>query len=72
MSYEDVKLGNIFKERREQLGLTQEDLALKLGITKQRVYYYENGLRTMSGTLLFKFCDALMLEPNYIQSLFDD
>lgn len=36
-------LGQKIAERRQQLGLTQTDLALKIGIPPSRISAYENG-----------------------------
>jgi transcriptional regulator with XRE-family HTH domain len=40
-----VKFGEAIKKRREQLGLTQQDLAEKLFVSRQTVCRWENGSR---------------------------
>jgi transcriptional regulator with XRE-family HTH domain len=41
----DMKLGEAIKARREQLGMTQKDLAEKLYVSRQTVCRWENGSR---------------------------
>ena len=38
-----MSIGSRIKERREQLGMTQRQLADKLGVTKSAICNYENG-----------------------------
>lgn len=40
-----MKLGEIIKRKREQLGMTQQDLAEKLFVSRQTVCRWENGSR---------------------------
>jgi transcriptional regulator with XRE-family HTH domain len=40
------------KRRRKALGLTQEQLAQALGVTRQSVYLWETGTRLPAGRLL--------------------
>lgn len=57
---------NRLKERREQLGLTQGEVALLLGITPGAVGNYENGVSTPKADILFKVFDALKCDANYL------
>lgn len=59
-------LPNRLRERREQLGLTQSDVALLLGITPGAVGNYENGVSTPKADILFKVFDALKCDANYL------
>ena len=58
-------LSNRLKERREQLGLTQSEVASLLGITPGAVGNYENGV-TPKADILFKVFDALKCDANYL------
>jgi putative transcriptional regulator len=49
------------KERRTQLGLTQAELAEKVGVTRKTVNTVENGVFTPSATLAIKLAKALGL-----------
>ncbi len=59
-------LSNRLKERREQLGLTQSEVASLLGITPGAVGNYENGVSTPKADILFKVFDALKCDANYL------
>ncbi len=59
-------LANRLKERREQLGLTQSEVASILGITPGAVGNYENGVSTPKADILFKVFDALKCDANYL------
>lgn len=59
-------LSNRLRERREQLGLTQGEVANLLGITPGAVGNYENGVSTPKADILFKVFDALKCDANYL------
>ncbi len=59
-------LSNRLKERREQLGLTQSEVATLLGITPGAIGNYENGVSTPRADVLFKVFDALKCDANYL------
>lgn len=37
-------IGNNIRSIRESLGLTQEDVAIRMGVSRQSIYKYERGL----------------------------
>ncbi|MFW9876152.1 MAG: helix-turn-helix transcriptional regulator [Candidatus Thorarchaeota archaeon] len=47
------------KEHREALGLTQQELADKVGVSRQTIYYLEKGDYNPSLTLSFKLTEIL-------------
>jgi transcriptional regulator with XRE-family HTH domain len=55
-------LGKILKSRREALGLSQRELARKLGVKASHVGYLENGRRRPSLPLLGRLADTLGLD----------
>lgn len=59
-------LPNRLRERREQLGLTQGEVAAILGITPGAVGNYENGVSTPKADILFKVFNALKCDANYL------
>ena len=61
-----MALSNRLRERREQLGLKQSDVALLLGITPGAIGNYENGISTPKADILFKVFDALKCDANYL------
>jgi putative transcriptional regulator len=55
------RLANRLKERRADLGLTQAELADRVGVTRKTVNTVENGIFTPSATLAIKLAQALGL-----------
>lgn len=53
------KLSNSLKERRAALGLTQAELAERVGVTRKTVNTVENGVFTPSALLAIKLAKAL-------------
>ena len=55
------RLANRLKERRTELGLTQAELAEKVGVTRKTVNTVENGVFVPSALLAIKLAQALKL-----------
>jgi putative transcriptional regulator len=55
------RLANKLKQRRAELGLTQAELAEKVGVTRKTVNTVENGVFTPSATLALKLAAVLDL-----------
>jgi putative transcriptional regulator len=55
------RLANRLKERRTELGLTQAELAERVGVTRKTVNTIENLVFTPSATLAIKLSEALGL-----------
>lgn len=53
------RLANGLKDRRAELGLTQAELAEKVGVTRKTVNTVENGVFTPSAILALKLARAL-------------
>ena len=54
-------ISRILRERREGAGLSQRDLAERVGVTAASICYYETGRRTPSLSTLMKLKSALDL-----------
>ena len=52
---------NIIRERRKQLGLSQDELAKKCGVSRQTITAIENNKYDPSLALAFALADELML-----------
>lgn len=50
---------NRLAEMRKRAGLTQQQLAEKIGVTQQTIWYYENGRREMKSSVLVELSKAL-------------
>jgi len=55
------RLSNRIKERRAELGLTQAELAERVGVTRKTVNTVENSVFTPSTILALKLAEALDL-----------
>lgn len=54
------------RQAREQADLTQQDFAKKLGVTKNAISNYENGVSSPKWDVLVKIFDVLQVEPNFL------
>lgn len=61
-----MSLASRLKQRREELGLTQVELAKLIGVTKGAVGNYETGLSSMKAEVLYRICDVLKCDPNFL------
>lgn len=60
-----VHMGQIIRQRRKELGLSQEMLGNKLAITFQQVQKYEKGSNRASGPTLLRMATALQVPVEY-------
>jgi transcriptional regulator with XRE-family HTH domain len=61
----DAHVGERVRNRRTELGLTQEDLALDLEISYQQVQKYETGANRVSAGRLYQIARKLGVEVAY-------
>ncbi|MGA9659379.1 MAG: helix-turn-helix transcriptional regulator [Asticcacaulis sp.] len=61
----DLHLGRRLRRRRRLLGLTQQQLALAVGIRFQQIQKYECGANRISAARLFQLAKALETPTNY-------
>lgn len=59
-------IGKRIKEARNALGMTQEELAKLLGVTKGAVANYENETSHPKEPVMYKMFDALNVDANYL------
>ncbi|MBB3453929.1 transcriptional regulator with XRE-family HTH domain [Rhizobium sp. BK313] len=59
----DKQIGETIKGFRRLHGLSQSDLAEKLGVTFQQVQKYEKGLNRVSVSTFILICKTLNVEP---------
>lgn len=68
-----MKPGDIIKERRIELGLTQEELGEKIGVQKSAIAKYENGaVENLKRTIIKNLSDVLDLSPLQVMGLEDE
>lgn len=61
MKEEEFKksIGSVLKEAREARGYSQQQVADRLGVTKQAISMWERGVRMMNAKDLGDYCDYL-------------
>lgn len=59
-------IGKKIRERREELGMSQEQLANLLGIGKSAISNYETNVSSPKETILLKLFDVLQCDANYL------
>lgn len=65
-----MELHKLIKEKREKIGLTQEDVAYRLNVTRQAVQNWENDKRSIPNSLLSRYFKLLKFDAKEILSVF--
>lgn len=61
-----VNFGNTLKELRQKAGMTQKDLAAKVGVTKSVISYYELSERSPSPEILMKLASVFHVSTDFL------
>ena len=61
----DRYIGARIRERRIMMGVAQQQLARKIGVTYQQAHKYEHGLNRVSAGRLFDIAQALAVTPSW-------
>ena len=61
-----MSFGQRLRKRREELGLTRDELAEMLGVTRSSIGNYESGVSSPKEEILLRLFDALRTDPNYL------
>lgn len=61
----DVLVGERIRKRRQQLGMTQTELAEKIDVRFQQVQKYENGQNRVAASRLWRIAETLQVTVNY-------
>lgn len=61
-----MSFGKRLKDARNRLGLTQEDLASAVGVTKGAIGNYESEFSSPKETILIKLMNVLQVDANYL------
>lgn len=59
------------KDLRTEKGISQEEIALQLGITRSAYSNYEQGIREPSYDVLVKICSLFEVSSDYLLGLTD-
>lgn len=68
----DRYVGERVRARRKLLGIGQDDLAAKLGLTFQQVQKYEKGINRISSSKLFDIARALRMPVSWFFEGYDE
>ena len=66
MYFNQLDFGRRLKECREQIGMTQEELAILVGVEKQHISRMERGTRACSIDLLVILATTLHVSTDYL------
>ena len=61
-----MSIGSRIKERREELGITQTQLADMIGVTKGAIGNYETDANSPKASIMYKVFRALKCDANYL------
>ena len=61
-----MSFGQRLRERREELGLSRQELADRLGVTRSAIGNYEGGYNAVREDILLRLFDILDVDPNYL------
>jgi transcriptional regulator with XRE-family HTH domain len=61
----DLHVGERLRQRRIVLGLTQQELAARVGVTCQQAHKYEKGVNRLSAARLFNLAGALEVDVGF-------
>lgn len=65
--------GQRIKERRKQLEMSADDIAIKLGVSRSTVFRYENGrIEKVPANVLEKLAEILKTTPSYLMGWQED
>ncbi len=68
----DVHVGKRIRHRRWMIGVTQQQLADRVGIKFQQIQKYETGMNRVSASRLWDIADALGVTVSFFFEGFDD
>ncbi len=57
-------IGNRIRKYRENIGISQKELARRIGVTNSRVSNWEQGVNRPDADILVKLCVALSVSPS--------
>ena len=61
-----MSIGSRIKERREEIGMTQTQLAEMIGVTKGAIGNYESDANSPKASIMYKVFKALRCDANYL------
>lgn len=68
----DTHVGRRLREQRLIAGLSQAELGRGIGVSFQAVQKYESARMRISASTLYRFCQALSVQPGYFFEGYSD
>ena len=68
----DIHVGRRLRQKRTFLGLSQDTVGKKIGVTFQQIQKYERGINRMGASRLYDFAKALGVQVSYFFEGFGD
>lgn len=68
----DIHVGRRLRQKRTFLGLSQDAVGKKIGVTFQQIQKYERGINRMGASRLYDFAKALGVQVSYFFEGFGD
>ena len=68
----DIYVGQKLRMRRKMLGLSQNQLGKKIGVTFQQIQKYEKGINRMGSSRLHEIATILLLPISYFFDGYDE
>jgi transcriptional regulator with XRE-family HTH domain len=59
----NAEIGRWLRHQRELKGMSQQDVADRLGTTRTAVHYWESGKRTIYAVNFIDYCEVLGVDP---------
>ncbi len=66
------KISSRIKEKREKAGISQKDLADRVGVTPSAINQYENGVKRPSTDILAKIAVEIDTSSDYLLGIIDE
>lgn len=60
----DIRIGSWLADQRKKRGLTMQEVADRLGVTKTAVHYWESGKRSMYARHVLDYCHAIGIDAD--------
>jgi len=68
ISWPNTVFGALLKQRRKASGITQEELAFRVGLTRNYISLLEQGAKSPTLTVFLRLCLALKQQPEEVMA----
>lgn len=61
-----IAFGQVYREHRQEIGISQERLADKIGVNRTYIYVIENGIQNPSLEAIFRLAEGIGVPPEQL------